>query len=337
MNNTKELPSELKEIVLYDSVPIKIISSEDIRHVLSMKDAIKLMSIAFGSFSNDECEIPLRYVANLHGMDSTLIFKPAYMKKLSRAGIKILIQSNQRNRNKNFPTIIGIVILIDAYSGQIKALMDGSYLTALRTGAASGIATDYLARKNAETLAVFGCGAQGKTQLEAIASVRDIKKVYVYDIDPVKAEMFVKEMKGKFDFEIIPTDNLDYLNTVDIICTSTNSKKPLFSMDHIREGVHINAIGSYKPDMQEIDPGIIKNCKLYVDSFESCIKESGDIIIPLRDGIITKDNIIGEIGSVILGRIESRKTDNEITVFKSVGIAIQDLVVSNEIYNKLIN
>lgn len=334
MNNTTGLISKIKDIVLNDSGPIRFISSKDIQDILCMKDAIKLMSVAFSSFSNKECYVPPRYVADIPGKDLTILFKPAYMKKLGRTGIKILSQ-NEQNRIKGFPTIMGIILLIDGDTGQILALIDGSYLTALRTGAASGLASDYLARMDAEILAIFGCGAQGRTQLEAITNVRNIKQVYIYDIDRSIAEIYLKEMKKKFDLEITITDDLGHLKKADIICTSTNSRSPLFNMDHIREGVHINAIGSFKPNMQEIDPGIIKNSKLYVDSIESCIKESGDIIIPLRDGIITEDHILGEIGSVVLGKAEKRKSDKEITVFKSVGIAIQDLVVANEAYKNI--
>jgi ornithine cyclodeaminase/alanine dehydrogenase len=299
-----------------------------------MEDAIKLMELAFSSYSDKQCYVPPRYVNAIPGTDLTMILKPVYMKNIGRMAIKILSQYEQTG-NTSFPAITGIVLLLDGDSGQILGLMDGSYVTALRTGAASGIATDYLARKDAEIMAVFGCGVQGRTQLEAVAGVRDIKQVYIYDINPDRAEIFKQEMSGRLDLVITHTDDLDQLKKADIICTSTNSRSPLFSMDHIKDGVHINAIGSYKPFMQEIDPGIIKRSRLYVDSIDSCIRESGDIIIPLKAGIISGDHVIGEIGSVILGRADPRISDEDITVFKSVGIAIQDLVVANEAYRKI--
>ncbi len=325
---------EFRVHVLNDTGPIRIFTSSDLRDAVSMKDAVRLMSLAFSSFSDNQCYVPPRYVNNIPEKDMTIILKPAYMKKIDRTGIKILYQ-NEGNCKNCLPTIMGIILLFDGNTGQILALMDGAYLTALRTGAAAGLATDHLARTDAEILAIFGCGVQGRTQLEAIASVRNIKRVYVYDIDAIAAEIYLKDMRRKFKLEISITDDLDQLKEVDIICTSTNSRSPLFGMDHIKTGVHINAIGSYKPHMQEIDPAIIKNCKLYVDSVESCIRESGDIIIPLKDGIISEDHIMGEIGSVVLGKAEKRTSDNEITVFKSVGIAIQDLVVANEAYIKI--
>lgn len=334
MNKYTELVSTDKNIVLNDSGPIRIISSSDLKDVISMKESINLMSLAFSSFSNKQCYVPPRFVNDIPGKGLTIILKPAYMKDIDRTGIKILSQ-NEQNGINNLPTIMGIFLLIHGDTGQILALMDGSYLTALRTGAASGIASDHLARKDAEVLAIFGCGAQGRTQLEAIINVRNIKQVLVYDINKSSAEIFQKEMMENFNVEIILTNDLGQLKKADIICTSTNSTSPLFSMDHIREGVHINAIGSYKPHMQEIDHEILKNSRLYVDSFESCIKESGDIIIPVKKGMISEDHIIGEIGSVILGQTEGRKTDKDITVFESVGIAIQDLVVANKAYQKI--
>ena len=334
MNDYSESGSEIKSIVLNDSGPIKIITSNDLEGVISMDDAIKLMSLAFRNFSNKQCYVPPRSVNDIPEKDLTIILKPAYMEAIGRTGIKILSQ-NEGNRNTNLPTITGIILLIDTDTGQILALMDGAYITALRTGAASGLASDYLARKDAEILAIFGCGVQGRTQLEAVNSVRNIKRVYVYDIDSVAAENFLKAMRNKFDFEILHTDDPGHLKEVDIICTSTNSQSPLFLMNHIKEGVHINAIGSYKPRMQEIDPEIIKNSRLYVDSVESCVRESGDIIIPIKGGQISEDHIIGEIGNVVAGNAQGRKSEKDITVFKSVGIAIQDLVVANEAFQRL--
>jgi alanine dehydrogenase len=334
MINHNEMGSRVESIVLNDSGAIKVITSNDVKDVVGMKDAIDLMSVAFSSFSGQQCYVPPRSVNDIPGMDLTIILKPAYMETLGRTGIKILSQ-NEGNRFTDLPTITGIILLIDADTGQILALMDGAYITELRTGAASGLASDYLARKDAEILAIFGCGAQGRTQLEAVAAVRNIKRVYVYDIDSVAADIYQKDMRKKFDIEISHTHDPGHLKEVDIICTSTNSQSPLFLMNHIKEGVHINAIGSYKPQMQEIDPEIIKNSRLYVDSVESCVRESGDIIVPIKDGQISEDHIIGEIGDVVSGNAEGRKSGKDITVFKSVGIAIQDLVVANEAYQRL--
>ena len=213
------------------------------------------------------------------------------------------------------------------------SLMDGEYITALRTGAASGLATRFFARQNAQTLALFGCGAQGKTQLEAVACERNIKKAYIFDKNSKRANRFILEMRNNLDLELIFTRDISVLAEADIICTATNSRKPLFSRSDVKKGVHINAIGSFQPHMQELDPLLIRDAKVYVDQMESCLKESGDLIKPISKGIISGNDIIGEIGDFSLNRIKGRESEDEITLFKSVGVAIQDYAVSIDIYN----
>ena len=213
-------------------------------------------------------------------------------------------------------------------------MMDGAYITALRTGAAGGIATKLFAREDAETVAVFGCGAQGITQLEAVCNVRPIKQALLYDLNIDAANKVKTEMEGKLNISIRVEKNLKNLKQADIICTATNSEKPLFSQKNISKGVHINAIGSYKPDMQELDPLIIKEGKLFVDSRESVLKESGDLIKPIAEHIFTGSVIEAEIGELINEKTVGRHTDNEITIFKSVGLGVQDLFVANAIFEK---
>jgi len=211
--------------------------------------------------------------------------------------------------------------------------MDGEYLTALRTGAASGLATRCFARKDAEIMALFGCGAQGRTQLEAVICERSIKKVLVFDKFKDAADKFILEMQKKLSIEIVYADNNLALREADIICTATNSTAPLFRKEDVKKGIHINAIGSFRPEMQELDPYLIKDAKVFVDQRESCLKESGDLIKPIAEGIIDQDHIAGEIGDFCLNNIKGRESKNEISVFKSVGVAIQDFAVATDIYN----
>ncbi|MDA3823944.1 MAG: hypothetical protein PF450_15215, partial [Bacteroidales bacterium] len=261
-----------------------------------------------------------------------MLFKPAYVEKEMRVSVKILTQ-RETGTIQGFPTIQGIVLLIDSMSGEILSLMDGEYLTALRTGAASGLATRCFSRKNSQTLALFGCGAQGRTQLEAVICERDIKKVLVFDKNRAIADRFTSEMQEKFQIEIKYADDTNELKECDIICTATNSKAPLFLKKDVKQGGHINAIGSFQPDMQELDPYLIKEARVFVDQTESCIKESGDLIKPLAAGIIDDKHIAGEIGDFCLNRIKGRQSEDEITIFKSVGVAIQDYTVASDIYN----
>lgn len=314
---------------------IKILSSTDIRKLISMEEAINAMQQAFASYSEGTSRVPQRYVAEIEGIGMDLFFKPAYNKNLGRIAVKILTQKTG-GVVQGVPSIMGVILLLDMKTGAILSMMDGTYLTALRTGAASGIATKLLARDNANTVAIFGCGAQGKTQLEAICDVRPIKQALLYDTNTDAAENLKIEMEERLNIYIDVEQDLQNLKQADIICTATNSEKPLFSREDISEGVHINAIGSYKPNMQELDPLIIKSGKLFVDSSEAVLKESGDLIKPISRKVFSENIIKAEIGELIKNKVSGRQTDDEITIFKSVGLGVQDLFVANAIYNKYI-
>ena len=300
-----------------------------------MQQAIDAMDLAFSSLSSGESFVPLRFVTKLPTNNMAMIFKPAFVEKHQRVSIKFLTQ-----RDSGFipgiPTIQGIVLVIDSETGEIVSIMDGEYLTALRTGAASGLATRCFARKNAQTMALFGCGAQGRTQLEAVICERPIKKVFVFDKFKESAEKLISEIQEKYQLEMIYAEDTAVLKEADIICTATNSTSPLFRKEDLKKGVHINAIGSFQPHMQELDPYLIRDAKVYVDQTEPCLKESGDLIKPLQEGIISENHIVGEIGNFLLGKISGRQSDDEITIFKSVGVAIQDFMVATDIYNQAI-
>lgn len=313
---------------------IRIISAEDIAALIDMKEAVGLIGNAFSSITNGHCHIPLRSVIENPDKTVTLFLKPAFDDNLSNFSIKIITQ-NDKNRARGLPSISGIVILLDAETSEIVALIDGNYITSLRTGAVGGLGAKFLSRDVESNLAIFGCGAQGRTQMRAVMAVRDIKKVFLFDTDLSAIESFIEEMQADTEIPLILCNDLDALKEVDIISTATNALNPLFRLEHLKPGVHINAIGSYKPNMQEIDPDVIKASSLFVDQREACLTEPGDIIKPLKDGLISKDHIKAEIGEVILGSANGRSSENEITVFKSVGLAIQDLYVANEIYSRL--
>lgn len=310
---------------------IKILNTAEIKNLISMREAINAMEQAFASFSDGSSKVPQHYISSINKLD--LFFKPAYNEKLGRIAVKIITQKKDGGI-QGIPAILGVVLLLDMETGAILSMMDGAYITALRTGAAGGIATKLLARKDAETAAIFGCGVQGKTQLESACSVRAIKQVLLYDLNTDTANKFKAEMEGKLNISIRVEKNIDYLKQADIICTATNSEKPLFYQKDISRGVHINAIGSYKPTMQELDPLIIKAGKLFVDSRESVLKESGDLIKPVNEHIFSEDIVDAELGELINKKANGRQNDNEITIFKSVGLGVQDLFMANSIFEK---
>jgi len=312
--------------------PIRLITAEEIKQYYSMKKAIDAMEGAFSSLSSGESHVPLRFVSKLPNDELLMLFKPAYVEKERRITMKFLTQRENINV-PGIPTIQGIVTVIDSYTGEILSIMDGEYLTALRTGAASGLATRYFARKDAHTMALFGCGAQGVTQLKAVVCERQIEKVLVFEKNKNLALQFIEDMKKEFNMDLMYVDDISILKDADIICTATTSTKPLFQRGDVKKGAHINAIGSFQPHMQELDPYLIKDAKVYVDQAESCLKESGDLINPILEKIISKNHIAGEIGDYILKKISGRESEDQITLFKSVGVAIQDFAVANDIYN----
>ena len=307
---------------------IRMISAGEIVGIVNMQQAIDIMGDIFGQLSEGKVIMPLRMVSEIENL--TLLYKPAASVQEKVVGIKILSQV-ENNRAIKMPVIQGLVFLIDLTDGRFLSLMDGTYLTAIRTGAASGLATRLLARKDANVAAIFGAGAQGRTQLMAIDAVYNPERVFIYDINETAIKDFTAEMQSKVKAKIIKGENAD-LKEADVICTATGSEEPLFSINDIKQGVHINAIGSFKSNMQEIDPAIVASSKLYLDHKDSVIKESGDIIRPIESGIISEEHILGEIGDVVIGKVNGRLSDSDITLFKSVGTAVQDLAMAYAIY-----
>jgi ornithine cyclodeaminase len=220
---------------------------------------------------------------------------------------------------------------LEANTGKPIALLEGSSLTAIRTGAASGLATDILSRPDSHVAAIFGAGAQGRTQLEAICTVRTIEQVWVYDSSQKSAEAFMSELAGMdpipHDVRIAKTSE-EAIQQADIICTATTSISPVFDDSKLKPGVHISAIGSYTPEMQEIPSETMRRAHIVVDSLSATLAETGDLVIPIRAGLIKTEDIDTELGEILLGRKPGRKSPDEITLFKSVGVAVQDAMAA---------
>jgi ornithine cyclodeaminase/alanine dehydrogenase len=237
----------------------------------------------------------------------------------------------------NLPTTIGKVLLQDPLTGDVICIMNGGYLTAVRTGAASGVATKYLARReDGQVAGIFGAGVQAKMQLWAVAEARNLSRAIVYDISEGAAHEFISEMSKKLNLEITHTNSPEEILQADIICTATSSGTPLFDGNKVREGTHINGIGSHTPGARELDTAIVKRSKFVGDSREACFKEAGDIIIPVNAGEIPESHFYAELGEIITGKKEGRTNEKEITIFKSNGLAIQDAAAAMLVYEKAV-
>jgi len=312
----------------------KQFTKEDIRKKISMGKAIDLMRGAFLQLSAGVAQVPVRRVIDSHDQSGRVLFMPSYSSAYGLFGLK-MVSVFDHNTRLNLPIIQGMIMVMDGQTGTPLGLLDAEYLTALRTGAASGLATDLLARKNSEILAIFGSGVQAETQLEGVLDVRPIKEVIVFGKTQSKTVSFCQRMTEKFSVGIHSARAPQELNRADIICTATTSSTPVFQKDHLKKGVHINGIGSYKPAMQEIPSEVIQHATLIVDQRAASLTEAGDIVIPIRQGFITNDHIHAELGEIISGSKKGRISEDQITVFKSVGNAIQDLALAHCILGRI--
>lgn len=309
-----------------------LLTAEDIRQALPMNEAIEAMKSAYASLSSGTAVVPLRTRLPLPNSDALSLFMPAFVRSQDGNALAVKVVSLfPTNPARGLAYIQAAVLVFDPETGRAIALLEGSSLTAIRTGAAGGAAIDLLARPESKVVAVFGAGAQGRTQLEAACTARHIETAFILDPNPEKTRAFAEEMKGK---DLIPQDiriaesAREAIEQADIICTATTSGKPVFEDSHVKPGTHISAVGSYTPDMQEVPAETLLRARVFVDSRSASLEEAGDLIQPMQAGLFEESHICGELGEVILGQIMGRQSQDEITYFKSVGIAVQDAMAA---------
>jgi len=313
-----------------------ILTADEVRKALPMNEAIEAMKKAYASLSGGTAQVPLRTRLPIPGSEALSLFMPAYVSSQDGNALAIKIVSLfPTNPARGLAYIQAAVLAFDPETGQAIALLEGSSLTAIRTGAASGAAIDLLARPDSKAVAVFGAGAQGRTQLEAACTARQIETAFIYDADRNKAGLFAEEMKDKgFSKELrVAMTSQEAVENADVICTATTSLVPIFEDIHVRPGTHISAVGSYTPVMQEVPAETLRRAKIFVDSRSASLEESGDLIQPMRAGIFDESHICGELGEVVLGGIPGRQSADEITYFKSVGVAVQDAMAAQVALN----
>lgn len=315
-----------------------LLSKEDIKKIFTIKDAIAADKEAFMAFSDGQFDVPLRTNIQAPTEEGVFLFMPAYSRAAGYAMLKN-INIFPHNRDSQLPTAPAQVLLIDGKTGIVSATIDGTYLTQLRTGAASGAAFDVLGRKDSKIGAVIGAGDQGATQLAAMLAVRDLEEARVFDIEFERAEAMAAAVKAEYPdcrttIRAVRTSD-EVVDGADLITTVTPSLKPVFNAARIQAGATISCVGSYQPHMQEMDPLILKRAaKLYFDSKDTVLSEAGDILKPLEEGLITEADFTGDLGDVLLGKTAGRESENEIIVFKTVGIGAQDLITAKNIFLK---
>lgn len=315
---------------------MRIIGAADLKTLVPMADAVELMKRVFAQYSQGQTISPIRTPVQLPDGSGVSLYMPAYVGESAgmpaSLGAKI-VSVFQGNAERNLPTIHAIVIALDPETGAPVGLIAGAAVTALRTGAVSGAATDLMARSDALTLTIIGAGAQGVTQAAGVCSVRNIQEIRVVDPSHQARESFAARLSGW----VTTTPDIiggyesaeEALAGADVVCTATTSRTPIFEDSWIQPGTHINGVGAFTPEMQEIPDATVGRARIVVDAVEAILHEAGDIVQPLERGVITRAQIETELGHLVLGLSKGREDTDEITFFKSVGNAIQDMIVAS--------
>jgi ornithine cyclodeaminase len=306
------------------------LSRSDLKRLVPMPEAVELMKLAFAELSAGRATSPLRTVIDVNHDPSVMLIMPAYVPAAASLGFKVVSYFGG-NQKRDLPTIQAVVCLFDHETGIPLAVMEGGYVTALRTGAVSGAATDLLARPNATSLVVIGAGVQGVTQAAAVCAVRPIERIIVVDSREEAFPGFRAAIERDWPDlaeRMETTTDAGAVRNADVVCTATTSKRPVFDDADLRPGTHLNAVGAFTPEMQEVPPETVVRATIVVDAVDAALAEAGDLIIPLRRGLLAESDISRELGAVAAGTAPGRSNDDEITFFKSVGNAVQDVVVA---------
>lgn len=308
------------------------LSGADVRALVPMAEAIRLMGEAFGELSAGRATAPQRIALHDDRRDSDTLFMPAAVPAVGGIGLKV-VAVHPHNAERRLPTIHALVTLLDAETGQPLAILDGTFLTALRTGAVSGKATELLARPDSRTLLCIGAGAQAYTQIWAVCTARPgITRVLVHSRHRASAERLIARLRQEAPaigaIAGVVSDLAIAVQDADIICTATNATAPLFADADVGPGTHINAVGAYTPQMREVPPETVSRALVVVDEVGAALAEAGDLIAPLEAGTIARAHLELELGHLVNGAKPGRVDERQVTLFKSVGNAVQDIVVA---------
>ena len=313
---------------------ILILNADEVQVSMPVGDVIAATKEAMAIYAAKKAVVPLR--SNLDAAKGQALFMPGLAEEAEALGVKI-VSVYPENPARNLPAVPATMVLLDTETGMVKALMDGTALTRMRTGALSGAATDLLARKDAKVFLLIGTGGQAMRQLESVLAVRSLATAYVFNRKQEKAEAFVASVKDKlasYGTTLVPVSDLDSVTgEADIITAVTTAKQPVFDGQKVKAGCHINGVGAYTPQMIELPPEIVVRAdKIFVDTIDGVLNEAGDMIKPINDGLVTREKIANEIGDLLLQKLPARERDDEITLFKTTGSAVYDVVVAEKIF-----
>jgi len=308
-----------------------LLSRRDVERVLTPHEAVMAVENAYREIGLGTAIVPSRLRVDMDRYNGNLLVMPAYLTESNALGTK-LVTTHLDNYKLGLATVIGTIILNDPENGLPLAIMDGTYITAIRTGAAGAVAAKYLSREDASTVTMAGTGVQGRSQIIALADVRRVKKVFAFDVDAKRCREFAEEMKGRVNAEFVVTDKLeDAVHQSDIVVTATTSSNPIIRGEWLAEGCHVTGIGSHSPDARELDEEVMTRAsKIVLDTWDA--KKVGDVSYPVSRGLLREEDIYSDIGTIVAGRKPGRTSAREITVFKSVGTAVADVSTSFKTY-----
>jgi alanine dehydrogenase len=312
---------------------VLVLSASETERVLDYQTAVEAVEDAFRELGAKRVVMPPRSVMEVPYEEGWTSAMSAYLPSKHQLGVKVVSAFRNNPKKHNLPTITGEVILLDARTGVPLAIMDAAGITAVRTAATSAVATKYLARQNATSVGIFGSGVQAESHLLALKTVRDLDRAFVFDVAQVKCIEFCTRMTGKLGLQVTPLDPKGVAEA-DVVVTATTSAVPVFDGRWLRKGTHVNGIGSHRSNERELDDVTVCGSKLVVDSRQSAMQEAGDILIPISEGRLTQEAIHAELGEVVLHEKPGRVVDEEITVFKSVGLAMEDMAVAAAAYER---
>ena len=315
-----------------------LLSEKDISSIITMEDMIGAAEKAFVMMAEGTCQAPQRTVINHKDGNSTFLFMPAYAPDMDAAAVKV-VDIFPGNIDRGLSSAPGQILLIDGQTGYVNALIDGTCVTRLRTGASTGAAFRALAKEHCRKGALIGTGGQAPAQLEAMLCARKLEEVSVFDLNPDRCRAFASEMSqrlARFGVPITAAASSDEcIADADLIITVTVSSEPVFDGSKVKAGATVSGVGTYEPHKHELPTEIIRRAsKIICDWEDAVLAESGDLLIPLKQGVIYREKIRGSLGDVLLGNVTGRENDDEIIVYETVGIAMQDLAAAQVIYNK---
>jgi len=311
-----------------------LLSEQDVRTVLSMGDLIGAMEAALVRFSSRQVVQPLRTVIEVGLQKAFFGVMPAFIQDPPTLGTKV-VSVFSSNSAVGLPTHLATIVLLDSMTGELLSVVDGRFITEARTAAVSALSVKLLARSDASKLAIIGSGVQARSHLEAIGLVRDLAAVRVWSPTADNRAAFAREMQPRTGAPIVVTSSArDAIHGADLVVLATASRDPIAKNEWIAAGAHICAVGACRPDQREMDTALVSRSRLFVDSRTGALAEAGDIVLPIAEGAFGETHIAGELGEVASGAVPGRTSPAEVTVFKSLGMAVEDIAAAHLAYVK---